>query len=635
MPDKEGADDEKKSTKSVVNKKQKQMMGEEGYDIARDMGKVKPSKDKKDATTMPVSDEVKKTQKVNKGPSAFERIKAKYGKSVMKVEELDLTKVAEAFGGHIVEANGDNDKPKFASGSFDPANQEGKFVKNEKKKRLRTDSQKKQDAEISARKKEQVKQRASALDPRRPGFEDEEGQGVGFNAPKSERVPADIAKDMASSRKFSDRQQADMSKLLGNIAGTEGRAKATVKDLSAQQKREKFIAGRKSYTDSKSGLKKGEPTEKGIVDYIAKARDMRQGTNANTKANRKAAEVIAKSSGKEYAQRIRDKYETDKDMSRARGSDQPSFADVKSKIDAESPTVRALMPAGSGKPLPDKTRKKVDKDLGGGSLYRSFKDFLNRSKNKPQSERDKISQTIANNPEDLQTKRIEREAERNKGARSSVEKQSGTKIRDFGLPKNTVTPGNERDDQERQSKPFTSFVDDTERLQQTSKAGALAGFVTKSFVAPASAGIEAAQRYKAGDKKGAAISAIQAMDIPVLSKAAGVYNALRSLRRGKEASLAMSDRIDQNIKKSREPQPKTGSGGPPVTTSGGKVVSGDGGGKKKGDSGKSGGVGMMGGGDLSDLLAANLPKVGERIRRGNLRLPSVKGGRAGTRSAAR
>ena len=53
MPDKEGSDDEKKSTKSVVNKKQKQMMGEEGYDIARDMGKVRPSKDKKDATTMP------------------------------------------------------------------------------------------------------------------------------------------------------------------------------------------------------------------------------------------------------------------------------------------------------------------------------------------------------------------------------------------------------------------------------------------------------------------------------------------------------------------------------------------------------------------------------------------------------
>ena len=31
MPDKEGSDDEKKSTKSVVNKKQKQMLNQEEY----------------------------------------------------------------------------------------------------------------------------------------------------------------------------------------------------------------------------------------------------------------------------------------------------------------------------------------------------------------------------------------------------------------------------------------------------------------------------------------------------------------------------------------------------------------------------------------------------------------------------
>ena len=92
-------------------------MGEEGYDIARDMGKVRPSKDKKDATTMPVSKEMRKTQKVNKGPSALELVKKKYGKAVMKVgkkkanEELDLTKVAEAFGGYIIEANGKKKKP--------------------------------------------------------------------------------------------------------------------------------------------------------------------------------------------------------------------------------------------------------------------------------------------------------------------------------------------------------------------------------------------------------------------------------------------------------------------------------------------------------------------------------------------
>jgi len=58
---------------------------EEGYDIARDMGRVRPSKDKKDGTTMPPSAEMKKTQKVNKGPSALELVKKKYGKAVMVV----------------------------------------------------------------------------------------------------------------------------------------------------------------------------------------------------------------------------------------------------------------------------------------------------------------------------------------------------------------------------------------------------------------------------------------------------------------------------------------------------------------------------------------------------------------------
>ena len=72
-----------KNEKSLIS----QIIGEEGYDIARDMGRVKPSKDKKDATTMPPSPEMKKTQKVNKGPSALELIKKKYGKSIMDVKK--------------------------------------------------------------------------------------------------------------------------------------------------------------------------------------------------------------------------------------------------------------------------------------------------------------------------------------------------------------------------------------------------------------------------------------------------------------------------------------------------------------------------------------------------------------------
>ena len=72
-----------KNEKSLIS----QIIGEEGYDIARDMGRVKPSKDKKDATTMPPSPEMKKLQKVNKGPSALELVKKKYGKAVMDLKK--------------------------------------------------------------------------------------------------------------------------------------------------------------------------------------------------------------------------------------------------------------------------------------------------------------------------------------------------------------------------------------------------------------------------------------------------------------------------------------------------------------------------------------------------------------------
>ena len=70
---------------------------------------------------MPPSKEMRKTQKVNKGPSALVLVKKKYGKAVMNVgkkkanEELDLTQGAEAFGGYIVEANGKNGKKNRSS----------------------------------------------------------------------------------------------------------------------------------------------------------------------------------------------------------------------------------------------------------------------------------------------------------------------------------------------------------------------------------------------------------------------------------------------------------------------------------------------------------------------------------------
>ena len=73
--------DEKNAINDILKKNSN--LGEEGYDHLRDRGMIRPSKDKKDATTMPPSKEMRKTQKVNKGPSALELVKKKYGKSVM------------------------------------------------------------------------------------------------------------------------------------------------------------------------------------------------------------------------------------------------------------------------------------------------------------------------------------------------------------------------------------------------------------------------------------------------------------------------------------------------------------------------------------------------------------------------
>ena len=134
----------------------------------------------------------------------------------------------------------------------------------------------------------------------------------------------------------------------------------------AKKEREAFQQGRKAYTDSKSGIKAGKVTEKGIVDYITKARNMKQGTNANTKANRKAAEIIAKSSGSEYKEKIRTKYETDKDLPRKRPSNAKSLEQIKKEIDSRPPdgrTTRTKVKTPSVKRIETKVTDKEIQDL--------------------------------------------------------------------------------------------------------------------------------------------------------------------------------------------------------------------------------------------------------------------------------
>ena len=81
---------------------------EEGYDIARDMGMVKPSKDKKDATTMPRSNTKREKENLDnkkKGDQALDSVIAglrkKYGKNAVMDMSKKKKKVDEGVGEFI------------------------------------------------------------------------------------------------------------------------------------------------------------------------------------------------------------------------------------------------------------------------------------------------------------------------------------------------------------------------------------------------------------------------------------------------------------------------------------------------------------------------------------------------------
>ena len=195
-----------------------------------------------------------------------------------------------------------------------------------------------------------------------------------LNQEISQRRTAQDRQQQIFSRQYDAYDDGDLgnpiqSKTQTSTTSTKKKTRKFFDAEKAKKKREAFQQGRKAYTDSRSGIKAGKVTDKGVVDYIAKARDKRQGTNANTKANREAAKVIAKSSGDQYKEKIRQKYETDKDLARRRGKNQPSYAEVKKGIDAENPTYKSPIKTvgkdgvARNRPLPLSTRKTKTKRL--------------------------------------------------------------------------------------------------------------------------------------------------------------------------------------------------------------------------------------------------------------------------------
>ena len=299
--------------KSVVRQlEKKKMMGEEGYDIARDMGKVRPSKDKKDATTMPPSKEMEKTRKVVKGPSALERVKAKYGKSVMKVgkkkvkEELDLTKVAEAFGGYIV-----NEKLQSLTGNPEEISRR---IKKAYSKTRKT----KQDAEAA--------DQAAEMSKKRGEFAKSFG---GDSIERPERLKTKMAKNIAkqdiekTGDKFVGGSKSGTRKKKGIKFGDApgaGPVKIIQPAKTKAQKEAELEGKRKDYLDPKTN--KASP--EGVKKYITKARQMRSGSNVPV--DQETTDNIAKIAGKEYADKINQKYGGRRAGKRKSTATPPAFA---------------------------------------------------------------------------------------------------------------------------------------------------------------------------------------------------------------------------------------------------------------------------------------------------------------------
>ena len=235
-------------------------ISEEGYDVARDMGMVKPSKDKKDATTMQKSSaqtEKQKLERQKKGDQALKSVvddlRKKYGKNViMKVGKKKKTN--EEFVGE----EGINKDPAFdimrPGGANSPFNADG-TPKRKSLNKVRGTAFKKEDydnrysdntgEESKKKKKKLEKKRGMKLDDH-PQFtrEDKEEKAprkqkgaMAYDGPNKERSEAAdrvIAKTKAKRKKMKEGVKYDQN--MPYVAGQTNKRREE-RPLTPEQRR--------------------------------------------------------------------------------------------------------------------------------------------------------------------------------------------------------------------------------------------------------------------------------------------------------------------------------------------------------------------------------------------------------------
>ena len=265
-------------------------------------------------------------------------------------------------------------KKSFPSGSFDPANQEGKFVKNEAGKNLN----KTNNREINKRLSASTTKGDQARSQYNVGDGSTIGTPEGTTATKTKTVKQSEVSKQA--KEFTKKINKKRTGSFDDVTG-EGKVKYP-------KTRKELIAKRKEY-----GIdRKGNISDAGVKRYAQKTKELSSGSNlpvtptqkeldlakkravGGTPIKNKAGKVIGTTTGK-YGGKL----------SRKRPSNAPSLAQIKAKIDAKNPTYKSPLtggqlpnigsPASQVKKLDSKLYKDAMKLKGKGGIPKWMKDF--------------------------------------------------------------------------------------------------------------------------------------------------------------------------------------------------------------------------------------------------------------------
>ena len=744
MPDQQGADD-KKSTKSVVNRKQKQMLNqeyipEEEYDHYRDRiamaGGDHRSKETRERSNTPTGKQPKgdtvyqaKLRKKHGGkiPSAYELVKSdiekKYGKgAIMNVgthgpdslkdghkkkskkkadvqDEFDLTKVAEAFGGYVIENIKD---PKFSNPEAEKKFQdspEGQRLKKtvrktakslrsgfdtgelenpqDKKRQTRLDQEAKKRAQsgknqslkdFSNEPLDDVKTPDEVRDPKTGETLTKGGESQAEVEKRRAQVKRDAYSNPKTARKGERVVDQDQFSTRTGIIGRGGVEVTAGKGDGRKAGRtpEERKTGKVSYKDFAANQ---EVTKDKVTQSDREGDDFSaSGEKDTTVRGKVSGNVDAKDSGETVTYTTPDKRKKRSDAGKPRVKKEPEVKkpdvtgdteakDSGEKVDYGKPDQETVTQSQTNKGGQTKFKdQRVTTGAGDGRKgQRTYKDFNKKVINVTQSKTDAGGQkdTVTYNTSPnvninspVETPPVETEKQGDfgdlyKNFRKSVDdaqkgsqterERANRQLAGIQDPEvDAVRDKAEKDPKIKEldmTKRFSRAVDVVDPSKPRAKASlktpegrvsmltALGSFAAKQ-AAPSLAGAEAGALLSRKDYRGAAAAAGQALGGP-LGFVAGLYSMNRMLRgKGRVDTKNM-----QNAVRSAQ-QMQLGIPGmnmnqvlPQTQTQTQPAMGG-------GDRGEM---------ELAALGAYTLPKAGEKLR--NLKLPPVRGGRAGTASA--